>query len=217
MGMGDLGAVPSHGRPLIRPCGAPSPLGGEGFRNKRASDLPPSRGKVAFAKQMTDEGGFRAWFGAPHNINCAVGAPGSSRPTKSGGTGGGDIFRHPAPPHPPLRGTFSPGGGEGFRHKRASDLPPSRGKVAFAKQMTDEGGFRAWFGAPHNINCAVGAPGSSRPTKSGGTGGGDIFRHPAPPHPPLWGTFSPGGEGFRNKRAPDLPPSGGKVAASAAG
>ena len=30
--------------PLIRPCGAPSPLSGEGFHGKRTSDLPPSRG-----------------------------------------------------------------------------------------------------------------------------------------------------------------------------
>ena len=36
-----------RGRPLIRPCGAPSPLWGEGFADGVFSDLPPGRGKVA--------------------------------------------------------------------------------------------------------------------------------------------------------------------------
>ena len=48
--------------------GADVPIG-----PRAPADLPPLRGKVAFAEQMTDEGGHQAWLGAPATPSVACG------------------------------------------------------------------------------------------------------------------------------------------------
>ncbi len=70
--------VCAHGvwRLLCRPYKTAAPLGVGAdvpIGPRGPADLPPSRGKVAFAEQMTDEGGYWAWLCAPATPSVACG------------------------------------------------------------------------------------------------------------------------------------------------